>query len=150
MVKAYKSILNNGVDAYRCVIEHMVDHPDSAVLVHCTAGKDRTGVICALLLSFGGVEDAVVAEEYALTEQGLAPWIDLIVEAIMKSTNCTREEARRMAGARKESILGTLELLRDEYGGVEGYFRDWCRISNDRLEKLKAMLVVDEKPVCGL
>ena len=42
------------------------------MIIHCTAGKDRTGVICALILSFCGVPDDVVAYEYSLTEQGLA------------------------------------------------------------------------------
>lgn len=41
-------------------------------MLHCTAGKDRTGVICALVLSLCGVDDATVAKEYALTDTGLA------------------------------------------------------------------------------
>lgn len=43
----------------------------SPLLVHCTAGKDRTGIICALILSLCGVDDEVVAHEYSLTDIGL-------------------------------------------------------------------------------
>ena len=149
-MRAYKSILDNGVEAYRRVIEHLVEDPNSAVLVHCTAGKDRTGVVCALILSLCGVEDAVVAEEYALTEQGLAPWMDLIVEAVAESAHSTQDDAYRMADARKESMLRTLELLRNEYGGAAGYLQDRCGIPSESLDKLKALLIVSEKPVCGL
>jgi protein tyrosine/serine phosphatase len=39
--------------------------------MHCSAGKDRTGVICAMILSLCGVEDEVVAHEYSLTDLGL-------------------------------------------------------------------------------
>lgn len=111
MVRAYKSILEEGINAYSHVIQHIIDNPDSAILVHCTAGKDRTGVICAVILSFCGVEDSVIAEEYTLTEQGLEPWRDMIIDAVVRSKNSTRDQARRMAGARKRSILGSLNML---------------------------------------
>lgn len=150
MVRAYKAILEHGADAYKSVVERILGEPDSAVIVHCTAGKDRTGVLCALLLSLCGVEDAVLAEEYCLTELGLAPWMHLIVGAIMESAGSTQDAARRMAGARKESMLGFLEMLRGEYGGAEGYLRDLCGIGGEKLERLKGILVVDKEPVCGV
>lgn len=39
--------------------------------IHCTAGKDRTAIICALILSLCGVENDIVAEEYSLSDTGL-------------------------------------------------------------------------------
>ena len=44
-----------------------------AVLFHCAAGKDRTGLIAALLLDLAGVAPAYIAEDYALSETYLAP-----------------------------------------------------------------------------
>lgn len=70
--------------------------------MHCTAGKDRTGVLVALVLKLVGVEDEVVAEEYALTEVGLAQWRELVVEYLSKDLELHggREGAERMIGAR--------------------------------------------------
>jgi hypothetical protein len=54
------------------------------LIVHCTAGKDRTGVICALVLSLCGVDDEVVAHEYSLTEVGLpTQWKTAVIEHLM-------------------------------------------------------------------
>jgi hypothetical protein len=71
-------------------------------MLHCTAGKDRTGVFIALLLSLCGVDDDTVATEYNLTEQGLAHWKEKAVERLLRSPNLElhKEGALNMLGAR--------------------------------------------------
>lgn len=70
--------------------------------MHCTAGKDRTGVLVALVLALVGVEDEVIAQEYALTELGLAQWREMIVDflSVDLAEHGGREGAERMVGAR--------------------------------------------------
>lgn len=147
MQKAYKTIMEQGAKSYGVILKHLLSHPDSAILVHCTAGKDRTGVLCASLLSLAGVSDEVVADEYHLTEQGLGSWMEAIVGIVMKNHDTTPEAARRMAGARKDSIVAGMKTFRADYGGVEGYFKDKCGLSDDELSKLRSLLVVDEPPI---
>lgn len=75
----------------------------------------------ALILQLVGVEDQVIAEEYALTELGLAAWKNIIIEHLMKKTDdMSREGAERMVGARRVncSILTTSEV-----GLIEGIER---------------------------
>jgi hypothetical protein len=63
---------------------HLVNEPERPLIVHCTAGKDRTGVLCALILSLCGVDDDIVAHEYSLTEVGLSTeWKDAVIEHLM-------------------------------------------------------------------
>ena len=50
----------------------IADPANAPVVVHCVAGKDRTGVVCALTLSLLGVDDAVVADDYALSTEASA------------------------------------------------------------------------------
>lgn len=72
-VAAYRGILEAGKGSFARVLRHLAAEGDiKPLLVNCTAGKDRTGVACALVLSLCGVEDAVVAYEFGLTELGLA------------------------------------------------------------------------------
>jgi protein tyrosine/serine phosphatase len=117
--------------------------------VHCTAGKDRTGVLCALLLSLCGVEDDIVAGEYALTEAGLGHWTELLVSAVMNwSVDIEEDAARRMVGARKESMIGALKMLKEDYGGAEKYFKEKGGLNDEEIAKIKSYLIVDENPVC--
>lgn len=99
--RAYADILENGARAYRTILVHLRDKPQEPCLVHCTAGKDRTGIIMALILLLVGVEDQVIADEYALTEVGLAAWRDIIIEHLIRDIGDTgREGAERMVSAR--------------------------------------------------
>jgi protein tyrosine/serine phosphatase len=118
--------------------------------MHCTAGKDRTGVLGAVLLSLCGVSDDIVAEEYSLTEQGLGDWLEYLVKAVITQTGASEEAARRMAGSRKENMAGALKMMHAEFGGAEGYLTKTCGFTAEEVEKVKALLVVDEKPVCGV
>lgn len=76
--------------------------PPAAILIHCTAGKDRTGVICALALSLCGAADDVIAHEYGLTELGLRERHDELIRHLLNSPGMADDEAgvRRMIGAR--------------------------------------------------
>ncbi len=99
--RAYGDILDSGAGGYRLVFEHLRDKPQEACLVHCTAGKDRTGVLVALVLLLVGVDDEVIAEEYALTELGLAEWKEIVVGHFPKDLLVHgREGVDRLLGAR--------------------------------------------------
>jgi protein tyrosine/serine phosphatase len=93
--------------------------PPGGVLIHCLAGKDRTGIAVALLLALVGVDDAQIAADYALSEAGLAPELD----AALAGAPSDEERARlvRSYDARPESMLSTLAHLRARHGGAEAY-----------------------------
>ena len=92
-------MLNNGGNAFRKVLLHVRDRPDDTLLCHCSAGKDRTGVLVALMLKIARVEDEVVAREYALSEKGLEGLKAFIVQYLMKNGG-DREKAERVASAK--------------------------------------------------
>ena len=80
------------------IFKHLASTSESAILLHDTAGKDRTGVICALALSLCGVEDDAVAHEYSLTDLGLRSRHVEFLTSILKEKSITAdpETARRM------------------------------------------------------
>jgi protein-tyrosine phosphatase len=87
-------------------------------LVHCAAGKDRTGVVIALVLSTVGVEDAVVAADYALTADFLTAGF---FAALPAESGATDPADEAMRGARPESMAATLRTLTTEFGGARSY-----------------------------
>ena len=144
MVNAYRTTLNQGVTAYSKIMRHILQYPppQNAFILHCTAGKDRTGMFCALILSLCGVPDEIVSEEYALTQLGNASWIDSLVQAIVTQTGSSEEDARWMTGARKESMQAALEMLKNEFGGAEGYFTKSCGFSSEEVNQIKELLTI--------
>ena len=65
----YADMLDNRAGRFGTIIEHAADPSRHALLFHCTAGKDRTGVAAALLLGALGVDDADILDDYVLTTE---------------------------------------------------------------------------------
>lgn len=72
--KVYAVILEKGAPYYRKIFLHLLQnhsiHSNKSIIVHCTAGKDRTGIFCMLLLGLCGVDDEIIANEYGLSSLG--------------------------------------------------------------------------------
>ncbi|KAF1922786.1 uncharacterized protein M421DRAFT_426527 [Didymella exigua CBS 183.55] len=191
-VAAYRDILKSGASAYRTMFLYLAgldpvevdDGKRRGALIHCTAGKDRTGVFFGILFDFLGVSREQIAAEYNLTEPGLAVIREVVVARLLQSPGFQRymlslsqgemlsqeqfaksvenrnvadaepvvfgpevmEEGRqaalRMAGARKESMLATLEMVDREFGGSERYMREYCGLVDRELEGLRRVCVV--------
>ena len=85
---------------------------------HCTAGKDRTGIVAALLLELLGVPDDVIAADYVLTERARArsmAWIE-VNEPAFAALMAQVPPERRVINA--ETILGLLDGVRSTYGSA--------------------------------
>jgi protein tyrosine/serine phosphatase len=101
--RAYITILHHAPPSYRTILLHLANDPSKPLIIHCTAGKDRTGLICALILSLCGVDDETVAQEYALTDLGLsAKWKESVLEHLMANpeVKCDKEGAWNMIGSK--------------------------------------------------
>ncbi|RBR12875.1 uncharacterized protein FIESC28_08438 [Fusarium coffeatum] len=143
-VEAYRGIWEAGTKPINTIISHLAKPDPSPLLIHCTAGKDRTGVVCAFILSLCGVDDQTIAHEYALTEAGLGDFRDDLLKAMMKIPELQEnpEGAKRMLGARPENMLAALEALREQHGSVEQYLVKNCGLSEDDLQQVRRNLIV--------
>jgi protein-tyrosine phosphatase len=112
--------------------------PDGGVLVHCHAGKDRTGLVVALLLGIAGVGAADIAADYAFSGPNLAPslaaWIDDADDPE------EREHRRRVGLAPEQAMLDVLETLERRHGGAVSYLTDGGLRERD-LQRVRERLV---------
>ncbi|KAM7186550.1 tyrosine-protein phosphatase [Rhypophila sp. PSN 637] len=156
-VLAYETILEsaahegNGFAPFKTIIGHLAGGEQGEVtpcMVHCTAGKDRTGIIVAIVLSLLGVEDEAIAHDYSLTDLGLAQRKEAIVQHLMEAPGLFGDRARAetMVSSRKENMLATLKMMRQKYGSVEKYVVDHCKVSPDTVERLRKNLTVEVTP----
>jgi protein-tyrosine phosphatase len=111
--------------------------PDGGVVVHCMGGKDRTGLVTALLLQLAGVDKEQIAADYATSEERLRPRHDIwLAEA---GTEAERERLRRITATPAESMIGVLDELERRYGSVEAYLRA-AGLSDEDLELARKRL----------
>ncbi len=113
--------------------------PEGGVLVHCAAGKDRTGLISALLLGLAGVPAETIATDYALTAELLRPRDEDWLEH-GPGERAEREAILARFAPTAEVMLEVLEGLDRRYGGVERYLLA-AGVSPADLDRLRDRLV---------
>lgn len=108
-------------------------------LVHCTAGKDRTGVVIALLLSLAGVPDDVIIEDYAISNALLQPLMsEFRLRAMERGIDSANYE--KLLHSKPETMHHMLSHLHAQYGGADSYLR-MIGLSNAHVERLRDTLL---------
>ena len=122
----------------------IADAPPGGVLVHCHAGKDRTGIVVALALSAIGVDDDTIADDYAMTAVNLEP---LIVEWLdsQSADPLERDRLRKLAHPAREAMLETLHYVEQRCGSAEQFLLR-SGVTPGQLARLRARLL---EPVDG-
>lgn len=99
------------------VMRAIADAPEGGILFHCHAGRDRTGLIAALLLALVGVPAEIIPADYALSFSAIA-----------------------------ETMDATLAHLESDYGGAEGYLRA-AGVTEQEIARVRNRLCEDTPPV---
>ncbi|KAI9101109.1 protein-tyrosine phosphatase-like protein, partial [Phlyctochytrium arcticum] len=86
------------------------------VLVHCTQGKDRTGLVVGLALHCAGVTEEFILKDYVRTQEGLKAQYEVMVEE-MRKTGLDSS----FSDAPEEVMRETLKFIRETYGSIDGY-----------------------------
>jgi protein-tyrosine phosphatase len=110
------------------VISLIAEHASEPILFHCAAGKDRTGIIAALLLALVGVADDAIAEDFALSEAAMAAMTEWYKARKregftrgLRKMGIDRDKAMRLMSARPETIHRFLADVRRRHGSIEAY-----------------------------
>lgn len=137
----YKRILDSFAPAMATIMHIIATAPEGAVLIHCMAGKDRTGMVAALLLDLAGVSRDIIAEDYALTEECLRPLNQEWLENGPGEREVRASELARFT-PHAEVMLEVLAHLDERYGGVEPYLLQAGVVPAD-IEGIRRRLVSD-------
>lgn len=167
-VNVYDDMLTNGAQAFRTILTYIKDHKHTPILFHCTAGKDRTGVLSMIILLLVGLDKHTIAKEYELTTIGLIPehqdikknFINIMGK--MKSRLGESKEIENTIGqgrenwtlendgfnnlisSRHEAMLSTIELVNGKYGGVIGYLKHYLKFTETDIGQIYDNLIVND------
>ena len=153
-----ESVMRSGVveEHYRATYRHLVtldsarasyasmfgtlaelDHP---ALFHCTAGKDRTGWAAVALLTLLGVDSDTVTSDYLSSTRPVIESFRVVFERFEEAGG--DPEVLIPVFAVTESYLSAAqETVRDEFGGIEGWFREGLGLDDSTLSALRSRLL---------
>ncbi len=135
----YASIVDESADRVVAVVRGILRA--QPVLVHCTVGKDRTGVTVAIALAAAGVDRDAVVADYARTEALLPPERNAAVLRAIRAFHPENVHAEALATLSPAPVMRTLLARLDrEYGSPAGYLRAHG-LSDDELRRLREVLV---------
>jgi protein-tyrosine phosphatase len=118
------------------ILRTIANAEPGAVVIHCHAGKDRTGVVVALLLALAGVPDEQIAADYAESQARLWP---LYEQMVAEAGGEDKVGFWTKPTATPEMMLTTLAHLRNKYGGVREYL-SWIGLTDTEIDQLRRRL----------
>ncbi|MBV6700646.1 tyrosine-protein phosphatase [Kitasatospora aureofaciens] len=132
----FAEVAEDGVKEIRQVLD-VITEADEPLVFHCASGKDRTGLIAALVLTLLGVPEDDIAADFALTELATPHFI-----ADWHAANPGRTLRWPGYGRAPETVIRlTLADLAARYGSVEGYITGTLGVDRDGIDALRARLL---------
>lgn len=116
----------------------LADHGGTAALYHCAAGKDRTGVVSALLLELAGVPHDTIVDDYSLTGTCIAPIMDELRSD--RPAGMPAEVHEAFIGCAPDNMTAMLRYLTERYESAERYLLA-IGLPADKVQAIKAKLV---------
>jgi protein-tyrosine phosphatase len=138
----YRRIVTQHSEVVARALRELLVMDEAPVLVHCTAGKDRTGIVVALALLAVGVDRQLVVDDYARSEDNLSgEWLENMISIIVKHGGTETPELRVLMGGSPGEVLDAiLDELEAEHGSARQYLLR-SGLTLEELERLQHALV---------
>ncbi|MAK59788.1 MAG: hypothetical protein CMK09_02295 [Ponticaulis sp.] len=132
------------IDLFTAWFDGLVE-TEGAAVVHCAAGKDRTGIICALTHLVLGVSEDDIFEDYDLTNRAVdieahLPAARDRFNAIL-GTNHEADVFRPFMGVRLPYLENAFDVMNEAHGSPLGYVRDQLGVTESKMEKIREKLI---------
>jgi len=128
---------------YQTLFDRLADPRNLPALIHCTAGKDRTGLGAALVLFALGVPRETIFRDYLLTNHYAHEHIErtLLFIRFASFFRTDPERVRPLLDVRREYLEAAFAAIEASYGSVERYLREGLHVSNAERARLRASLL---------
>jgi protein-tyrosine phosphatase len=135
MRDSYRGYVQENTQRFRSLFAHLLEER-APLVIHCTAGKDRTGFACALILHALGVPEDVISEDYLLTNR--------FYRRDPTASSDLPDHVRQVLGSVQASFLAAaFEAIDADYGDLESYLHDGLGLGKAERAHLEARYLQD-------
>ena len=134
MAYAYRQLVRRDIkDSWSKIFNILLDNNSGPILFHCSAGKDRTGVVTAVILTALGIDKEIIYQDYLLTNEKPLYYKKMALEMDPES----REIFLEYFQAKKEYLDAAFDEINKIYGSFDNFLLETCLIDNNKLAILK-------------
>ena len=128
-----------GRKALKQVFSLLSNHKDGAILWHCSGGKDRTGIVAALLLSVLDVDRETILNDYELTNDFVQGerLVMKFASLFFGDTDKEKLGVATIAGVRRDFMAATLSYIDLHYGSPLQFLRTQCGVTDTEIQRIK-------------
>ncbi|PZF70918.1 tyrosine-protein phosphatase [Taibaiella soli] len=138
LMQTFYSQTDAFTDRYRPFFQKLLALPDSsALLFHCTAGKDRTGIGAALFLYALGVPFSTIMQDYEATNYYRAQENEKMTQGMAQQMHISEQVAKDMASAKANYLQATFDAITKKYGSVDKFMSEELGMNAANIQKLR-------------
>jgi len=147
VVNSYRSCIKVVIPAFSRFMRQIIENTENASVFHCSAGKDRTGMAAALILSALDVPRETIIEDYLLTRKyyDSSKLVDIIEGHLRdaKVKNWEREWLMPYVSVHEDNIAAFLDAIDQHYGSMKNYLISGLNLSEVDLQLMKQQFLDD-------
>lgn len=131
LIECYQQLVAINLKETWSKIFDLLLNSDGGILFHCSQGKDRTGVVCAMVLCALGVDKETIFNDYLLTNQN---------PVFFGNQNMPKEIQEILAdyfSAKAEYLQASFNYIDKAYGSFDNFLRDCCSLDESKLKQIK-------------
>ena len=141
MSRIYQVMVEQYAPIFGSALQVLSEPGRLPAIIHCTAGKDRTGITAGLLLSILGVHEDYVLDDYELSTRYRSEQRILELLPKLKEAGVNVEDIRPYLSAPRPALAGALRWIRDAFGSVENYLTNRGGMDVEAIERLREELI---------
>jgi protein tyrosine/serine phosphatase len=136
----YLEMLEEGRDSIARALQILADPASLPLVFHCAAGKDRTGVVAAIVLDVLGVSDDDIADDYSLSRLGMDRFRVWILETYPEAASAMTDQPQAFLEAPADAMHLFLSGLRERHGSVDEYVAE-LGVTDDVVDAVRGNLL---------
>jgi len=140
---AYREYVTDFRSEFSQIIKLAAEPSNLPMLIHCAAGKDRTGFACSLLQLLLGLPQETILADYLLTNRYLEQFkVEMLDKLkVFFILGVSKQKFMPLLDARSEYLLAAFDQIHREHGTIEAYFRDALGIRAEERTQLQETLL---------